>query len=132
MTSGGNRSPANPETGGWMDRMRRRRFTPTASFTHGRGTNPNGSRQVRAQCNSARTSESPTAAPWLLLDYDVVNFRHHVNLDTGDVRLHIVVEPVLEVIPALPYLRHVKLAVSHEGHVGDESRRGQKGGRQLL
>src|SRR5450759_5597830 len=53
MTSGGNRNPANPETGGWMDRMRRRRFTPTASFTHGRGTNPNGSRQVRAQCNSA-------------------------------------------------------------------------------
>ena len=33
--------------------MRRRCFTPTASFTHGRGTNPNGSRQVRAQCNSA-------------------------------------------------------------------------------
>jgi adenylosuccinate synthase len=33
--------------------MRRRRFTPAASFTHGRGTNPNGSRQVRAQCNSA-------------------------------------------------------------------------------
>jgi hypothetical protein len=27
-----------------------------------------------------------------------VNFGHHVNLDTGDVRLHIVVEPVLEVI----------------------------------
>src|SRR5665811_340742 len=53
MTSGGYRNPANPETGGWMDRMRRRRFTPTASFTHGRGTNPNGSRQVRAQCNSA-------------------------------------------------------------------------------
>jgi hypothetical protein len=67
-------------------------------------------------------------ASWLLLDYDVVNFRHHVNLDTGDVRLHIVVEPVLEVIPALPYLRYVKLAVAHEGHVGDESRRGQKGG----
>src|ERR1035437_3486366 len=57
MTSGGNRNPANPETGGWMDRMRRRRFTPTASFTHGRGTNPNGSRQVRAQCNSANTSQ---------------------------------------------------------------------------
>src|SRR5450759_3282572 len=53
MTSGGNRNPANPETEGWMDRMRRRRFTPTASFTHGRGTNPNGSGQVRAQCNSA-------------------------------------------------------------------------------
>ena len=53
MTSGGNRNPANPETGDWMDRTRRRRFTPTASFTHGRGTNPNGSRQVRAQCNSA-------------------------------------------------------------------------------
>src|ERR1035437_9789739 len=57
MTSGGNRNPANPETGGWMDRMRRRRFTPTASFTHGRGTNPNGSRQVRAQCNSARVGQ---------------------------------------------------------------------------
>ena len=42
-------------------------------------------------------------ASWLLLDYDVVHFRHHINLDTGDVRLHIVVEPVLEVIPALPY-----------------------------
>src|ERR1017187_9521745 len=67
-------------------------------------------------------------ASWLLLDYDVVNFRHHVNLDPGDVRLHIVVEPVLEVIPALPYLGYVKLAVSHEGHVGDEPRRGQKGG----
>jgi len=67
-------------------------------------------------------------ASWLLLDYDVVHFRHHINLDTGDVRLHIVVEPVLEVIPALPYLRYVKLAVSHECHVGDESRRGQKGG----
>src|ERR1035437_8049980 len=57
MTSGGNRNPANPETGGWMDRMRRRRFTPKASFTHGRGTNPNGSRQVRAQCNSALRSQ---------------------------------------------------------------------------
>src|SRR5665647_2188531 len=33
MTSGGNRNPANPEAGGWMDRMRRRRFTPTASLT---------------------------------------------------------------------------------------------------
>jgi hypothetical protein len=41
-----------------MDRMRRRRFTPTASFTHGRGTNPNGSRQVRAQCNSAVVFEA--------------------------------------------------------------------------
>jgi hypothetical protein len=50
-------------------------------------------------------------ASWLLLDYDVVHFRHHINLDTGNVRLHIVVEPVLEVIPALPYLRYVKLAV---------------------
>src|ERR1019366_3755919 len=62
MTSGGNRNPANPETGGWMDRMRRRRFTPTASFTHGRGTNPNGSRQVRAQCNSAFANQLARAA----------------------------------------------------------------------
>ena len=48
------------------------------------------------------------AASWLLLEYDVVNFRQLVNLDTRDVRLHIVVEPVLEVVTALPYLRHVK------------------------
>src|ERR1035437_549330 len=61
MTSGGNRNPANPETGGWMERMRRRRFPPTASFTHGRGTNPNGSRQVRAQCNSASKRYESTA-----------------------------------------------------------------------
>ena len=33
MTSGGNRNPANPETGGWMGRMRRQRFIPTASFS---------------------------------------------------------------------------------------------------
>src|ERR1035437_2222353 len=59
MTSGGNRNPANPETGGWMDRMRRRRFAPTAAFTHVRGTNPNGSRQVRAQCNSASRPNRP-------------------------------------------------------------------------
>lgn len=60
-----------------------------------------------------------------------VNFPHHVDLDTGDIRLHIAVEPVLEVVPAFPDLRYVKLAVFHEVHVGDESRLGQGPSRQL-
>ena len=79
-----------------------------------------------------RTNESRMGAPSLLLDVDVVNFGHHVNLDPRHVRLHSVVEPVLEVILVLPYFRYVHLAVADESHVGDESRRGQKGGRQML
>ena len=58
---------------------------------------------VRSYCRTPGTP-APFALPPLLLDYDVVNFPHLVDLDTGDVRLHIVVEPVLEVVPALPYL----------------------------
>jgi hypothetical protein len=76
---------------------------------------------VRIALNHAPESTQRMGAFSLLLDYDVVNFPHLVDLDTGDIRLHIVVEPVLEVVPALPYLRYVKLAVCHEGHVGDES-----------
>src|SRR5665213_4149377 len=53
MTSGGNRNPANPETGGWMGRMRRRRFVPTAWFSHSPGTNPTASMHGRGQCNRA-------------------------------------------------------------------------------
>jgi len=60
----------------------------------------------RDQC-AGRVKHPADGCFSLLLDYDVVHFHHHVDLDTGDIRLHIVVEPVLEVVPALPYLRYV-------------------------
>src|ERR1035437_9159551 len=105
MTSGGNRNPANPETGGWMDRMRRRRFTPTASFTHGRGTNPNGSRQVRAQCNSALPTQprrKPRWTTWMGLSTPagldrVVGAIRSVR---GDQAVVAVIAPVEDIAPA--------------------------------
>jgi len=60
-----------------------------------------------------------------------VNFPH-MSISTLGHSAHIAAEPVLEVVPAFPDRRYVKLAVFHEGHVGDESRLGQRPGRQLL
>jgi hypothetical protein len=46
MTSGGNLKPAQADLGGWMGRMNRRCFIPTASSTNGLGTNPTASRRI--------------------------------------------------------------------------------------
>src|SRR5664280_114357 len=62
MTSGGNLNPAKADLGCWMGRMSRLYFTPTASFSHGTGSNPCGSRQVHAQCNNARYRHFTPAA----------------------------------------------------------------------
>jgi hypothetical protein len=53
MTSGGNLNPANADLGGWMGRMRRKSFMPTASSMSGLGTSPKATRPGCAQCNSA-------------------------------------------------------------------------------
>src|SRR5665213_1070162 len=53
MTSGGNLNPANADLGGWMGRMRRKSFMPTAPSMSGLGTSPKATRPGRAQCNSA-------------------------------------------------------------------------------